>query len=114
MKKSILNLSVILIVFTLQSCNYLFLPKKQEVKIKATNFESKIYVNNKEVASGENSKVQIPKIGNQQIVTKTIGYKDQYNVLLPIKLSSKSWKFFALDLIIWPTLIIDYASSDHR
>lgn len=109
MKKSVLNLSVILIVFTLQSCNYLFITQKQKITINATNASSKVYSNNKEIANGESSKVEIPKTGSQQIVTKTPGYKDQYNALFPVRIAPLAWKLYALDLIIWPSLILDWA-----
>jgi S1-C subfamily serine protease len=90
------------IIFT--GCASIFLPRKQKVLIKAPTAESKIYVDNTLVATGDQVKVKIEKKGAQDVTIQTPGLKDSKHVLLPNR-RSLGYQLLQIPNPLWGVLL---------
>lgn len=80
MKKLIL-LSTSIVLFS--SCASIFIPKKEKLTINTGQSKATVYVEKEEFGEGSSVTGKVKKEGTKQVVIRTPGFKDQYNVLFP-------------------------------
>ena len=96
MKKLILlSTSIVL----LSSCASIFIPKKEKLTINTGQSKATVYVEKEEFGEGSSVTGKVKKEGTKQVIIRTPGYKDQYNVLFPTH----------RPVAFWPLLIANTA-----
>jgi hypothetical protein len=90
-------------VMFLNSCSYIFIPKKQKVTFSSTNEQSVVYADNVEIGKGSNFETKIVKDGAKEIVVQTPEYKDENIVIAPVK---RAAAFYPLIIADSPTILL--------
>jgi hypothetical protein len=96
MKKLIL-VSTSIVLFS--SCATIFIPKKEKLTINTGQSKSTVYIEKEEFGEGSSITGKVKKEGTKQVIIRTPGYKDQYNVLFPTH----------RPIAFWPLLIANTA-----
>ena len=95
--KYFILLSVSTILFS--SCASIFLPFKQKISVVTGKKEAVVYVDNVEFGAGDSIVEKIKKADAPlQVIVKTPGYKDTYNVLFPTHRPAGYWPLFSLNI----------------
>lgn len=95
----ILKLTVVALLITeLTSCRAIFIRRKQTITIKTGNDKAEVYLNNLQFGSGDVTKAKIKKIGVQQVVVTTPGFRDANYVMIPQKRVASNIPLLLLDI----------------
>ena len=95
MKKTVI---VLLSTIIFSSCATIFIPKKQKVTVNTGQEKAIIYIDKEESGQGGTITARMKKENGKQIIIKTPGYKDQYNVLIPTHRVIAWWPLLILSI----------------
>jgi S1-C subfamily serine protease len=95
--KKIVFISLSTILFS--SCASIFLPRKQKISIVTGKKEAVVYIANIEFGDGDSIVDKFKKVDDPlQVIIKTPGYKDTYDVLFPTHRPAGYWPLFSLNV----------------
>ncbi|MFM6933861.1 MAG: S1C family serine protease [Flavobacteriales bacterium] len=100
-----LRFSSIALILVTSSCTAIFIPKKQNVQFTTENDSSVVVIDGEEVGKGKSFETKVQKLGLQQVVIKTPGYKDEHIMLRPYR---RSPAFYPLAILDIPIMVLGY------
>lgn len=85
-------------LLSLTSCTSFLLPDTQSVVIVTDSDSSKVLISDKEIGKGKKINTTINRMGIQEVVLQTPGFKDEHHLLLPEKRDPLFYPVAILDL----------------
>ena len=104
--KKIILFSISAALFT--SCASIFIPKKEKLTINTGQSKAIVYVEKEEFGEGTSVIGKVKKEGSKQVIIKTPGYKNQYNVLLQTHRPIAFYPLAVLDATCYYGLMLDF------